>query len=504
MGMCLFKELTFLEDQFEVWISSIEDKGEGSAQDNFSHKIPRKARGTFLSSFGVAEMLPAVTPNSGDFSDDCNTPTTFPATATSSFPIRLVMQVVRRMERLTVVGGGDGGRYRLQMSMAGSSSPSYWCYRCSRFIVVPNLRRDSSLFCPDCNGGFIEEIDTPSPVPETTLSESRRRRFPAAAMYMADDEQQSLEHTPVSPVLRRARRNTGDRSPFNPVIVLRGTGNTAGVEPGNGSGFELYYDDGNGSGLRPLPVSMSEFLLGSGFDRLLDQLTQIEANGLVRMNQNPPASKAAIEALPTIEIGEIHISKESHCAVCKDPFELRTEAKEMPCRHLYHSDCILPWLNLRNSCPVCRHELPSDNQESGGGRSNDNEAVGLTIWRLPGGGFAVGRRGGEREVPVVFTEMDGGFDGNSSRLRGSWWRASRGSRGNVDPESGGLRRVLRGMFSCFGGGIVGGGRGLSSSSSSSSDDGLNHRSRYIPAIFGSSSRRRRAWTFDMNNRPQMW
>ena len=56
---------------------------------------------------------------------------------------------------------------------------------------------------------------------------------------------------------------------------------------------------------------MSEFLLGSGFDRLLDQLAQIEGNGLGRIDNNPPASKAAIEAMPNIEIQENHVSIES-------------------------------------------------------------------------------------------------------------------------------------------------------------------------------------------------
>ncbi|KAL7589337.1 hypothetical protein Lser_V15G36203 [Lactuca serriola] len=387
------------------------------------------------------------------------------------------------------------------MSMDDSSSSSYWCYRCSQFINVPTHRLDSSFFCPDCNGGFIEELGSPTQIPESTLSDSHRRRFPAAALYMVGNEQHSSVSSPSPPVLRRTVRNPGDRSPFNPVIVVRGqtsNANTPPVESGNGRGFEMYYDDGAGSGLRPLPVSMSEFLLGAGFDRLLDQLTQIEANGLGRIDQNPPASKAAIEALPTIEIQEIHTFTESHCAVCKDPFELQTEAKEMPCKHLYHSDCILPWLSLRNSCPVCRHELPSDNQES---VSDDNDVVaGLTIWRLPGGGFAVGRRGREREIPVVFTEMDGGFNING----GPWRRRSWDLRGNGGGGNGGLRRFFNNMFSCFSGGGRRGRGGLSSSSSSSSDDGVSHRSRFIPAIFSSSSRRQRAWASDVNNRPQMW
>ncbi|KAI3799061.1 hypothetical protein L1987_34351 [Smallanthus sonchifolius] len=56
-------------------------------------------------------------------------------------------------------------------------------------------------------------------------------------------------------IRRVGRRNTGDRSPFNPVIVLRR------AEGGRDLGFELYYDDGSGSRLQPLPPTMSEFLI---------------------------------------------------------------------------------------------------------------------------------------------------------------------------------------------------------------------------------------------------
>lgn len=37
--------------------------------------------------------------------------------------------------------------------------------------------------------------------------------------------------------------------------------------------------------------------------------------------EHPLASKAAIDSLPTIEIDEVHLEIESHCDVCKEPFE---------------------------------------------------------------------------------------------------------------------------------------------------------------------------------------
>ena len=65
--------------------------------------------------------------------------------------------------------------------------------------------------------------------------------------------------------------------------------------------------------------------------------------------------KDAIKAMPTVK------SKENlQCSVCLDDFEISAEAGEIPCKHKFHSGCILPWLELHSSCPVCRLQIAVD------------------------------------------------------------------------------------------------------------------------------------------------
>ncbi|KAH3767822.1 RING finger protein [Pelomyxa schiedti] len=77
----------------------------------------------------------------------------------------------------------------------------------------------------------------------------------------------------------------------------------------------------------------------------------------------PPASTSAISTLPTVKIQQKHIDDKEECNVCKDDFQLDEEVVMLPCKHLYHQDCIKPWLNMHNTCPSCRFELPTDDAD---------------------------------------------------------------------------------------------------------------------------------------------
>ncbi|KAI3856537.1 hypothetical protein MKX03_028379 [Papaver bracteatum] len=79
----------------------------------------------------------------------------------------------------------------------------------------------------------------------------------------------------------------------------------------------------------------------------------------------PPASKQLVENLPTMIVSEETLMKlgiDTECAVCNENLVINDKMQELPCKHLFHPLCLMPWLNKRNSCPVCRHELPTDNQ----------------------------------------------------------------------------------------------------------------------------------------------
>lgn len=265
-----------------------------------------------------------------------------------------------------------------------SSGATHWCYACRQPIVLEG--RDA--ICPYCDGGFVQELnEMQGTAPQVTFpSQSGEFHqmpdiFDAIHAFMGQrgsDPRFGLMDA-VDNIMRQ--RMAGRHPNFD----VRGRSGSAPVPEqswgvfssgpylifhGQVPGFTLSNGGPRGGSRR---VDFSDYFMGPGLEELVEQLTMNERRG------PPPAARSSIDAMPTIKITQAHLRSDSHCPVCKERFDLGSEAREMPCNHIYHSDCIIPWLVQHNSCPVCRVELPPQghvssrgSRSSGGRNSNSN------------------------------------------------------------------------------------------------------------------------------------
>ncbi|KAG0485736.1 hypothetical protein HPP92_009589 [Vanilla planifolia] len=48
---------------------------------------------------------------------------------------------------------------------------------------------------------------------------------------------------------------------------------------------------------------------------------------------------------------------ERQCTICLEAFVPREQVLVTPCNHMFHRDCLIPWVKSNGKCPVCRFEL---------------------------------------------------------------------------------------------------------------------------------------------------
>ncbi|XXG81612.1 hypothetical protein AAC387_Pa09g2201 [Persea americana] len=91
----------------------------------------------------------------------------------------------------------------------------------------------------------------------------------------------------------------------------------------------------------------------------------------------PPASKEVVAKLPIITVTDdilVRLGSETECAVCREEMVINDKMQELPCKHLFHPDCLKPWLDEHNSCPICRHELQTDDHAYESWKEREKEA----------------------------------------------------------------------------------------------------------------------------------
>ncbi|RWW30695.1 hypothetical protein BHE74_00013698 [Ensete ventricosum] len=91
----------------------------------------------------------------------------------------------------------------------------------------------------------------------------------------------------------------------------------------------------------------------------------------------PPASKEVVANLPVVTVTEeimARLGTETECAVCRENLAIGDKMQELPCKHLFHPPCLKPWLDEHNSCPICRHELRTDDHAYESWKEREREA----------------------------------------------------------------------------------------------------------------------------------
>nr|XP_040146739.1 E3 ubiquitin-protein ligase RNF126 isoform X1 [Ictidomys tridecemlineatus] len=279
-------------------------------------------------------------------------------------------------------------------SWRGQLSPHMLCTR-----SADRRRRGfcSDYICPRCESGFIEELPEETrntengSAPSTAPADQSRQPFENVDQHLFtlpqgygqfafgifDDSFEIPTFPPGAqaddsrdPESRREREHQsrhryGARQPRARLTARRATGRHEGVPTLEGIIQQLV----NGIitpatipnlGLGPWGVLHSnpmDYAWGAnGLDAIITQLlNQFENTG------PPPADKEKIQALPTVPVTEEHVGSGLECPVCKDDYALGESVRQLPCNHLFHNGCIVPWLEQHDSCPVCRKSLTGQN-----------------------------------------------------------------------------------------------------------------------------------------------
>ncbi|KAK6336667.1 hypothetical protein TWF718_009460 [Orbilia javanica] len=92
-------------------------------------------------------------------------------------------------------------------------------------------------------------------------------------------------------------------------------------------------------------------------DRILSQLMEQHQG-----NAPPPASEDSIKNLPKVKVTQAEVDDGSECVVCQDEYKVNEDVVKLPCRHIYHEECVTRWLETHDACPICRTPITPEDQ----------------------------------------------------------------------------------------------------------------------------------------------
>lgn len=285
----------------------------------------------------------------------------------------------------------------MEALVENSSNPPcrFYCHSCS----VEIDRVSSNFTCPHCSEGFIEELPA-----------AERSNNPPSPPPPAGSDGDSNTNDFINPQAIRLASEIFSSSILSPLLLSTSSGprgsdsdgagslgddgmdtGAVGASAGGGGGPTLMRGFGRHRNrrrgmqninnldniLREILISVADganggaggtpmFFMGNpgdyawgreGLDTIVTQLlNQMDNTG------PPPLEKEKIAEIPKVTISAEQVDMKLQCSVCWEDFQIDEVVRKLSCAHVYHESCIIPWLELHGTCPICRKSLAPEQQ----------------------------------------------------------------------------------------------------------------------------------------------
>ncbi|XP_076300697.1 E3 ubiquitin-protein ligase Iruka isoform X6 [Lasioglossum baleicum] len=217
----------------------------------------------------------------------------------------------------------------------GTPTSRFFCHKCS--VEIEDLLPDYT--CPRCASGFIEELQSGNNENCTNMD-------------LVNDEISDQEYQLLNNV------NWIERDVVE-LLRVSDRGQTSSVSSSVSNNLRRfnylnYLNNLNRHSQRLVYANPQDYIWGqANFDAVVTHvLNQLDGTA-----GPPPLPKKQIEQIPTTAVTQSDVDSKMQCSVCWEDFKLSEPVKQLPCQHLYHAPCILPWLELHGTCPICRQNL---------------------------------------------------------------------------------------------------------------------------------------------------
>nr|XP_040566725.1 E3 ubiquitin-protein ligase RNF115-like [Lepeophtheirus salmonis] len=228
----------------------------------------------------------------------------------------------------------------------------YFCHHCSTHFTLNSIPNDdTTAVCPRCHMGFIEEL--PDPPPASTLNSPQD--FLETINVLAERPSRGSQDAPLAFI-------------GFPNFMQGLTNILSNFDGARGQQIHLIQPN-PGMTMHSNP---GDYVFGGGgIDAIVTQILNQPLDGV----GPPPLDKELIKEIPTVKISREQVGSSLQCAVCWEDFVLDEPVRELKCDHFFHEQCIIPWLELHGTCPVCRKfQQEEQNKEDGSITNNETSS----------------------------------------------------------------------------------------------------------------------------------